>query len=119
MSTESEPEYQAQYQAPYQPEYQAPLVPVYSPFAPLLILLIGLILWSGYQMGLTYMQASELSAEFKAAQPEITAAQNLRTRLYSLAQDLVETAPKDPYAAQIVKEANIQMKSNGNAAPTH
>lgn len=119
MSTESEPEYQAQYQAPYQPEYQVPVVPVYSPFVPLLILLIGLILWSGYQMCLTYAQASELAAEFKAAQPEITAAQNLRTRLYSLAQDLVETAPKDPYAAQIVKEANIQMKPNSSAAPTH
>ena len=119
MSTESEPEYQAEYQAPYQPEVHAVLEPVYSPFWPLLILVIGLVLWSGYQMTLTYAQASELSAEFKAAQPEITAAQNLRARLYSLAQDLVETAPKDPYAAQIVKEANIQVKSNGNSAPSH
>jgi hypothetical protein len=115
MSTEADPEYQAPYQAPYQPEYQV-LEPVYSPFWPLLILLIGLLLWSGYQMVTTYSQASELAAEFKAAQPDLATARTLNTRLYSLAQDLVETAPKDPYAAQIVKEANIQIKSNGNSA---
>jgi hypothetical protein len=120
MSTESEPEYQPQDQPQYQAEYQPePVVAVYSPFGPLCILLVALILWSGYQMCLTYVQAAELSAEFKAAQPEITAAQNLRSRLYSLAQDLLDTAPKDPYAAQIVKEANIQVKSNSNSAPAH
>jgi hypothetical protein len=113
---QSDPAYQPQYQAEYQP---TPVVPGYSPFAPLCILLVALILWSGYQMALTYAQASELSAEFKAAQPEITAAQNLRSRLYSLAQDLIETGPKDPYAAQIVKEANIQVKPNPNATPSH
>jgi hypothetical protein len=123
MSLESESEYQPQsdpaYPTHYQAEYQAPAAPVYSSFGPVCILLIALILWSGYQMALTYAQASELSAEIKAAQPEITAAQNLRSRLYSLAQDLIETSAKDPYAAQIVKEANIQVKPNPNAAPSH
>jgi len=90
--------------------------PAYSTFWPLLILLVGLILWFGYQAYSAYAQKSALNDQFDAALPQIQQAQGLQQKLYALAQDLIQTGAKDPYAAQIVKEANIQVRPNGNAA---
>ena len=87
----------------------------YTSFWPLVIVLAGLIGWAGYQDVVSYQQGSALSKEFKDAQPVIKDAEDARQRLYSLAQDLVQTGAKDPYAAQIAKENNIQLKSNANS----
>jgi hypothetical protein len=89
----------------------------YTPFYPLLVLLIGLTLWSGYQLYSVASERGALKSQFESAIPTINAAQNAKTKLYSLAQDLIQTGAKDNYAAQIVKEANIQMKNpDGSAA---
>lgn len=90
----------------------------YSPFWPLAICIFGLFVWIGYQITMSYIEGSSLRTELANAQPEITKARNSRARLYSLAQDLVTTAAKDPYAAQIAKEAGLQAKPATSAAPT-
>jgi predicted negative regulator of RcsB-dependent stress response len=95
-------------------EVEPAVVRRYSSFGPLAILIVGLLLWSGYQAFTSYSQNAALTAEFKQAEPTINAAQNMQARLYAVAQDLVQTSSKDPYAAQIVKEANIQVRSNGS-----
>jgi hypothetical protein len=90
-----------------------------SSFWPLVILAGGLLLWSGYQATSAYLQDTELNNEFQQAIPTLTAAQDARAKLYSMAQDLLQASPKDPAAAQIVKEANIQIKGPAaGAAPS-
>ncbi len=88
----------------------------YSPFWPVFILLAGLILWSGYEVVQAYSENSAFQAELKSGQPAIQAAQTAQSKLYALAQDLIETSAKDNNAAQIVKEANIQVRPNGGVA---
>jgi hypothetical protein len=97
---------------------EIPYAPGYTSFWPLTILVVGLILWAGYQSIEAYTQGSSLLSELKSAQTTIDAAQTAQSRLYAFAQDLIETANKDQYAAQIVKEANIRMNPNGSAAGT-
>jgi len=77
----------------------------YSPFWPLLILVIGLLVWSGYQVYATNKQRTLNEQQFQTALPTITQAQNVSTRYVALMKDLVETAQKDPAAADIVKAA--------------
>jgi len=77
----------------------------YSSFWPLLILLIGLFLWSGYQVYATNSQRNVYDKQFQSALPTITEAQNVSTRYVALMKDLVETSAKDPAAADIVKAA--------------
>ena len=89
----------------------------FSAFWPLLILIAGLFLWSGFQAYTTFRQESNLNAELESAAPTLKAAQDAQTKLYALAQDLLQTGTKDNYAAQIVKEANIEVKSPATNAP--
>jgi hypothetical protein len=89
----------------------------FSSFWPLVILTAGLFLWSGYQAFSAFRQDSNLNAELAAAAPTLKAAQDMQTKLYGLAQDLLQAGTKDTYAAQIVKEANIQMKAPATNAP--
>ena len=83
----------------------------FSPFWPLLVLIVGLIIWFGYQTYAAYTQSTAFATEFKNAQPTISAAQNAESKLFAVFQDLQQTAVKDQYAAQIVKESHIQLKS--------
>jgi hypothetical protein len=89
----------------------------FSAFWPLLILMAGLFLWSGYQAYSAFRQSSNLNAELEAAAPTVKAAQEVQSKLYGLAQDLLQTSAKDTYAAQIVKEANIQVRAPATNAP--
>ena len=77
----------------------------YSSFWPLFILLIGLFLWSCYQVYATNSQRNFYDKQFQSALPTITEAQNVSTRYVALMKDLVETSAKDPAAATIVKAA--------------
>ncbi len=81
----------------------------FTAFWPLLILIVGLLLWSGFQAYFAYHQNANLNAELEAAAPTVKVAQEMQAKLYSLAQDLLQTGARDTYAAQIVKEANIQV----------
>jgi hypothetical protein len=95
----------------------------YSSFWPLFIVLIGLLIWSGYQVFATNSQRSLYSKQFQAEMPAITDAQNVGQRYVALMKDLVETAQKDPAAAQIVKDAiqvgliHVNPGTNTTAAP--
>jgi hypothetical protein len=85
---------------------------------------VGLLIWSGYQVYATNQQRRVYDQQFQSAMPTIQEAQNVSTRYVALMKDLVETSGKNPAAAQIVKDAiaagliHVQPNANGtNAAP--
>jgi hypothetical protein len=82
----------------------------YSPFWPLLVLIVGLLFWSGYQVYVAYIEKSNFDIELRNAGPAIAQAQKSEAQLFSLFQDLVQTSAKDANAAQIVKESHMQLK---------
>jgi hypothetical protein len=97
----------------------------YSSFYPLLILIVGFILWLGIQDFSLNNQRTFYANQFDKAQPAITDAQNIANRYVGLMKDLLQTAQKDPAAAQIVKDAiaagliHVNQNANGtNAAAT-
>jgi predicted negative regulator of RcsB-dependent stress response len=77
----------------------------YSAFWPLLILLIALLIWTGYQDWAMNKQRSVASQQLEAATPTINQAQNVEARYKALMEDLIQTSQKDPAAADIVKAA--------------
>jgi hypothetical protein len=91
----------------------------FSPFYPLLVLMIGLILWTGYQVYVANSQRNAFSQQIQQAAPAINQAVNIRDRYVALMKDLIETSSKDQYAAGIVKEAQQAgwLKVNQNQAP--
>jgi hypothetical protein len=101
-------------------EYSEEIQPVeeqFSAFWPLLILVLGLFFWSGFQAYSTFRQCSNLNAQLEAAGPVAKQAQDAQSKLYALAEDLLQTSTKDANAAQIVKEANIQVRQPANSEP--
>jgi predicted negative regulator of RcsB-dependent stress response len=96
----------------------------YSAFWPLLILMLGIFGWTVYQVYATNSQRNVYDRQFQQALPTITEAQNVSNRYVALMKDLVETAQKDPAAADIVKAAiqsgmiHVQPNAtNGTATP--
>ncbi len=93
----------------------------YSTFWPLLILMIGLLVWSGYQVYAANSQRSVYNKQFQAALPTINESQTIGNRYVALMKDLVQTAQKDSYASQIVKDAIqagwIRVQPNATNAP--
>ena len=77
----------------------------YSPFVPLLILLIGLFAWLGYHVYAQNETRRNYEQQFQAALPTINAAQGVGNKYVALMKDLLQTSAKDQYAAQIVKDA--------------
>ena len=77
----------------------------YSPFWPLLILVVGLFIWSGYQVYAANSQRNVYTRQVQSALPAIGEAQTISNRYVALMQDLVATSQKDPAAADIVKAA--------------
>jgi hypothetical protein len=82
----------------------------YSAFWPLAVLMLGILLWSGYQSYIAYDQNASIVAALKNADPQIAEAQKAEAQLFSLFQDLVETSAKDANAAQIVKDSHMQLR---------
>jgi len=97
----------------------------FSPFYPLLVLLIGLILWAGYQVYAANSQRSVYEQQFQSAIPAINQAQNVKDRYVALMKDLIETSAKNTNAATIVKEATaagllrVQQPAAGAEAGTN
>jgi predicted negative regulator of RcsB-dependent stress response len=89
----------------------------HTSFIPLLIFLAGFGLSAGYQLYQVNAQRMAYSAQLTQAMPVVTKAQAATSKLYAVAQDLIKTAEKDQYAAQIVKEAGISMQGGTNGAP--
>jgi hypothetical protein len=90
---------------------------VFSPFWPVFILAGGLLLWTGFQAFSTVVQGWNSRSELQAAGPTVNAAVQAQNKLYALAQDLLQTSAHDSNAAQIVKEANIQVRAPETNAP--
>jgi hypothetical protein len=90
--------------------------PAYSAFWPVLILVVGLLFWSGYQAFNAYNAKTNLDREFQSAVPSLHAAQNAKDKLYAVAHDLIELSAKDPVAAQIVKQNQISIHSNDSGS---
>lgn len=97
----------------------------FSSFYPLLILIIGLLLWLGYQDFEANSVRARYNEQFQAAIPTIKAAQGISTRYVALMKDLAETSAKDPAAAQIVKDAikagliRVNQSAGTNTASTN
>jgi hypothetical protein len=105
-------------------EFESSIDTSYSAFWPLLILLVGMLGWAGYQDWSVNSQRSFCDKQLQAAQPTITQAQNVTTRYKALMEDLIQTAQKDTAAADIVKAAisagliHVQPKDTNAAAGT-
>jgi hypothetical protein len=76
-----------------------------SIFWPLLVLVLGLLLWAGYQDFAENVKRGYLKQNLTDAQPIFDAARAWEQRYGALMQDLGETGKKDPYAAQIFRLA--------------
>jgi hypothetical protein len=106
-------------------EYDNESIATFSPFYPLLILLVGMIVWMGYQDFMLNSQRSQAAAQIQSAMPNISQAQNVKDRYIALMKDLIDTAGKDQQAAQIVKEATaagllrVQQPPAGEAGSTN
>ncbi|MCE0482789.1 MAG: hypothetical protein LV479_00960 [Methylacidiphilales bacterium] len=79
--------------------------PSYSAFWPLLILISGFLLWSGYQVWVANSQRSILAQQLDKSMPTIKAAEEWHERYNTLIKDLEETGSKDPAAAPLAKAA--------------
>lgn len=96
----------------------------YSVFWPLLILLIGLVGWSGYQVYAQNSQRNVYHQQFESAIPTINQVKVIQDRYVALMKDLIQTSAKDQYAAGIVKEAEaanllrVQPAADTNSAST-
>jgi hypothetical protein len=79
----------------------------YSSFWPLVILVSGLLIWFVLQDLALNSQRAAYNAQFQDQQLQATfnESRNITTRYVSLMKDLLQTAQKDPAAAQIVKDA--------------
>lgn len=107
----------------YDNSNQAPSI-----FWPFLILLLGLIIWFGYQDFAVNAQRSVFRKQLDDATPVFNAAQNWQGRYNAMMKDLIATSSKSQNAAAIAKEAvqagvqsgliRIQQNStNGTANP--
>ena len=97
----------------------------YSTFWPLLILMIGLLIWSGYQVYATNSQRRSVRQAIPSRAPhDHRSSERIGTRYVALMKDLVETAQKDQAAAQIVKDAiaagliHVQPNATNSASGT-
>jgi hypothetical protein len=92
----------------------------YSPFWPMAIVLIGFIIWLGYQLFTLNEQRTAMNSQLEQMQPTLQQAQMAQNRLISLLKDLAQTSSKDQYAAQIMREAVqaglLRVSPNTNAA---
>ena len=92
----------------------------YSPFWPLTIVLAGFVLWLGVQLVYLVEQRNAANAQLAQMMPTVQQAQAAQTRLVALLKDLAQTSSQDPYAAQIMKEAEnaglIRVTPNANGA---
>jgi hypothetical protein len=93
--------------------------PVFSSFWPLLISILGLIIYFAVQDYYLNRQGAVLNQQLQQASPTISEAQNVSTRYVALMNDLLKTAQKDDNAMAIVndcKKAGLIREVNTNAA---
>lgn len=76
-----------------------------SPFIPLLILLVGLLVSEAYDVFAANSQRNVYNQQFQSMVPSLQQAQSIEDRYVKLMKDLIDTSAKDQYAAQIVNEA--------------
>jgi hypothetical protein len=81
---------------------------LYSPFAPLLLALIGLLVLLSWNLRLTLLQTSNLqTAKFQVWQASLQS-QQTEEKLKAMLTDLLTLAPDNPDAAAIVKRYGIK-----------
>jgi hypothetical protein len=86
-------------------EFDPSSEPNFSSFWPLLILIVGLMLWFGFQDYELNKQRNNLNSQVQANLEAYNEAQNISTHYVALMKDLVHTAQTDQAAADIVKAA--------------
>jgi hypothetical protein len=95
----------------------------FSSFVPLTIALLGFLVWFGFQDYSLNNQRIAYEQQISSAMPTYNEAVGIAGKYKGVLKELVETAQKDPAAAQIVKEAvqagwiSFQQGSNSAANP--
>jgi hypothetical protein len=67
--------------------------------------MIGLLVWSSYQLYAINSQRLAINKQYEALEPAIVPSQNAEAKLRAIVQDLIQMSAKDPNAAQILKES--------------
>jgi len=78
---------------------------------PLFLLLIFLGIGVGYQFFLLIKERMAIQARIQQVAPQTEAAIGAKKRLYQLASDIDQLAPKDAAAAQIVNDFKIHAQA--------
>jgi len=92
-------------------DYNRPFVPppeVGSFFWPILILILGISISAGYQIMVMQDQLNSLTQAVDQMDAKVKRAQYEKTKLYSLANDVLQLAATDPNARQIAVDFKIQ-----------
>jgi hypothetical protein len=77
-------------------------------FLPILVLLVGMGLHALYQVSAQEDQLDEITRAIDKIDANVKAAQHDKALFYALARDVMNLAPKDPNAEQIVVDFKIQ-----------
>jgi len=85
-------------------------------FWPVLILLIGMLTFSTYQVVVMQGQADSLQEAVRQLGPKVQQAAYQKSKLYQLASDVLQLAPNDPIAKQIVTDYKIEQRSASPSA---
>ena len=84
---------------------------LYSAFAPLLLILVGLIVLLTWNLRGIVIQAANLeTAKFQVWQATLQSAQT-ETKLQAMLTDLIELGSEDPTAAAIIKRYGIKQNA--------
>ena len=96
-----------------------------NPFWPNLVLLFGLGIWAYYQVVSMQNQLGSINHSIIELDPKVKRAQYEQAKLYGLAKAVLQLAPSDSNAAQIVSEYNVrsttpaQATASTNAPPVN
>jgi len=87
-------------------------------FWPILVLIIGMLISAGYQVVAMQQQVDALKQEAEQAQVDtkFKQAQYQKAKLYKLASDVLQLAPTDPNAKQIVTDYKIEQRAPASGA---
>jgi hypothetical protein len=83
-------------------------------FWPVLILIIGMFVSTGYQIMAMQEQLASLNQALVQMEPKVKQAQYEKAKLYKLASDILQLAATDPGAKQIAADYKIEQRA---AAP--
>jgi len=80
-------------------------------FWPVLILIIAMLTFAIYQVVVMEGQVDSLQQGIRQLEPKVQQAAYQKSKLYQLASDVLQLAPTDPIAKQIVTDYKIEHRA--------